>query len=152
MIRDSGQMWGPDGKLHDTKAVIPDRCYAPLYAEAIEDCKQHGAFDPRDHGHRAERRADGAEGRGVRLARQDLPDPGGRHGAHRRRASGKTLIEHAVEAGDIWRACQTKDVPIRDWVKLAVTARARHRHAGGLLARREPRPRRAAHREGRRGT
>ncbi|PYN37405.1 MAG: NADP-dependent isocitrate dehydrogenase [Candidatus Rokuibacteriota bacterium] len=120
MIRDSGKMWGPDGKLHEAKAVIPDHSYAPLYHEAIEHCKQHGAFDPRTMGTVPN----------VGLMAQQAEE----YGSHDKTfqisaagtvrivdAQGKTLIEHAVEAGDIWRACQVKDAPIRDWVKLAVT-------------------------------
>src|SRR5467141_1616959 len=120
MIRDSGQMWGPDGKLREAKAVIPDHSYAPLYHEAIESCKQHGAFDPRTMGTVPN----------VGLMAQQAEE----YGSHDKTfqisaagtvrivdAGGKTLIEHAVEAGDIWRACQVKDAPIRDWVKLAVT-------------------------------
>jgi isocitrate dehydrogenase len=120
MIRDSGQMWGPDGKLRETKAVIPDHSYAPLYHEAMEHCKQHGAFDPRTMGTVPN----------VGLMAQQAEE----YGSHDKTfqiaaagtvrivdAQGKTLIEHAVEAGDIWRACQVKDAPIRDWVKLAVT-------------------------------
>jgi isocitrate dehydrogenase len=120
MIRDSGQMWGPDGKLKPTKAVIPDHSYAPLYHEAIEHCKQHGAFDPKTMGTVPN----------VGLMAQQAEE----YGSHDKTfqlsaagtvrvvdAGGKTLIEHAVEAGDIWRACQVKDAPIRDWVKLAVT-------------------------------
>jgi isocitrate dehydrogenase len=120
MIRDSGQMWGPDGKLRETKAVVPDHSYAPLYHEAIEHCKQHGAFDPRTMGTVPN----------VGLMAQQAEE----YGSHDKTfqiaaagtvrivdAQGKTLIEHAVEAGDIWRACQVKDAPIRDWVKLAVT-------------------------------
>jgi isocitrate dehydrogenase len=120
MIRDSGQMWGPDGKLRETKAVVPDHSYAPLYHEAMEHCKQHGAFDPRTMGTVPN----------VGLMAQQAEE----YGSHDKTfqiaaagtvrivdAQGKTLIEHAVEAGDIWRACQVKDAPIRDWVKLAVT-------------------------------
>jgi isocitrate dehydrogenase len=120
MIRDSGQMWGPDGKLREAKAVIPDHSYAPLYREAIEHCKQHGAFDPKTMGTVPN----------VGLMAQQAEE----YGSHDKTfqmssagtvrivdARGTTLIEHAVEAGDIWRACQVKDAPIRDWVKLAVT-------------------------------
>ncbi len=73
-IRASGQMWGPDGKLHDMKAMIPDRCYAGIYQEVIDDCKKHGAFDVPTMGNVVERGPDGADGRGIRLARQDLRD------------------------------------------------------------------------------
>jgi len=123
MIRDSGKMRGPDGKLREAKAVIPDHSYAPLYQETIEHCKQHGAFDPRTMGSVPN----------VGLMAQQAEE----YGSHDKTfqisaagtvrvvdAQGKRLIEHAVEAGDIWRGCQVKDAPIRDWVKLAV-ARAR---------------------------
>jgi isocitrate dehydrogenase len=120
MIRDSGQMWGPDGKLHETKAVIPDHGYAPLYHEAIEHCKQHGAFDPRTMGTvpNVGLMAQQAEEYGSHDKTFQVPAAGTVRVVD---AQGKTLIEHAVEAGDIWRACQVKDAPIRDWVKLAVT-------------------------------
>jgi len=120
MIRDSGQMWGADGKLHETKAVIPDHSYAPLYREAIEHCKQHGAFDPRTMGTVPN----------VGLMAQQAEEYGSHDKTFQVSAAGTvrivdergtTLIEHAVEPGDIWRACQVKDAPIRDWVKLAVT-------------------------------
>jgi isocitrate dehydrogenase len=119
MIRDSGQMWGPDGKLKDTKAVIPDHSYAPLYHEAIEHCKQHGAFDPRtmvtvpNVGLMAQQ----AEEYGSHDKTFQLPAAGTVRVVDE---TGKTLIEHRVEEGDIWRACQVKDAPVRDWVKLAV--------------------------------
>ena len=108
-IRASGQMWGPDGKLHDTKAMIPDRCYAGVYQAVIEDCKKNGAFDVPTMGNVAKRRPDGAGGRGIRLARQDVRDRGEAARCASSIASGKALIEHAVEPGDIWRMCQTKD-------------------------------------------
>ncbi len=121
MIRNSGQMWNADGKLKDTKAVMPDRCYARVYQAVIDDCKQQRRLRPDHHGQRAERRPDGAEGRGIRLARQDLRQIPADGTMRVTDAAGKVLMEHAVEAGDIWRMCQTKDAPIRDWVKLAVT-------------------------------
>jgi isocitrate dehydrogenase len=118
-IRSSGQMWGPDGKPHDTTAMIPDRCYAGIYQEVIEDCKKNGAFDVPTMGNVAN----------VGLMAQKAEE----YGSHDKTfeiaakgtvrvvdASGKPLTEHSVEAGDIWRMCQTKDVAIRDWVKLAV--------------------------------
>ena len=120
MIRDSGQMRGPDGKLHETKAVIPDHGYAPLYHEAIEHCKRHGAFDPRTMGTVPN----------VGLMAQQAEEYGSHDKTFQMTAAGTVrivdergtpLIEHAVEEGDIWRACQVKDAPIRDWVKLAVT-------------------------------
>ncbi|NQY16520.1 NADP-dependent isocitrate dehydrogenase [Alteromonas sp.] len=120
MIRNSGQMWGPDGKEHDTKAVIPESTYATIYQEVINFCKTHGAFDPTtmgtvpnvglmaqkaeeygSHDKTFELEADGT----VSIVDQD----------------GNVLISHDVEEGDIWRMCQVKDAPIQDWVKLAVT-------------------------------
>jgi isocitrate dehydrogenase len=120
MIRDSGQMWGPDNKLHPAKAVIPDHSYAGLYREAIEHCKQHGAFDPRTMGMvpNVGLMAQQAEEYGSHDKTFQLPAAGTVRVVD---AQGKTLIEHQVEEGDIWRACQVKDAPIRDWVKLAVT-------------------------------
>jgi isocitrate dehydrogenase len=120
MIRDSGQMWGPDGKLHEAKAVIPDHSYAPLYHEAMEHCRQHGAFDPKTMGTvpNVGLMAQQAEEYGSHDKTFQLPSAGTVRVVD---AQGKVLIEHAVEAGDIWRACQVKDAPIRDWVKLAVT-------------------------------
>ena len=120
MIRDSGQIWGPDGKLHDAKAVIPDHSYAPLYDETVQHCKQHGAFDPRTMGTvpNVGLMAQQAEEYGSHDKTFLIPTPGTVRVVDEQ---GKTLIEHAVEEGDIWRACQVKDAPIRDWVKLAVT-------------------------------
>jgi len=120
MIRDSGQMWGPDNTLHDAKAVIPDHSYAGLYHEAIEQCKQHGAFDPRTMGTVPN----------VGLMAQQAEEYGSHDKTFQMSAAGTVrivdergtvLMEHAVEPGDIWRACQVKDAPIRDWVKLAVS-------------------------------
>src|SRR5499426_222138 len=120
MIRDSGQLWGPDGKLREAKAVVPDHSYAPLYAEAIEHCKRHGAFDPKTMGTvpNVGLMAQQAQEYGSHDKTFQIPAAGTVRIVD---AAGKTLIEHAVEAGDIWRACQVKDAPIRDWVKLAVT-------------------------------
>jgi isocitrate dehydrogenase len=120
MIRDSGRMWGPDGKLHEAKAVIPDHSYAPLYHETIEHCKRHGAFDPRTMGTvpNVGLMAQQAEEYGSHDKTFQIPAAGTVRIVDDK---GTTLIEHAVEAGDIWRACQVKDAPIRDWVKLAVT-------------------------------
>jgi isocitrate dehydrogenase len=120
MIRDSGQMWGADGKLHEAKAVIPDHSYAGLYREAIEHCKQHGAFDPRTMGTvpNVGLMAQQAEEYGSHDKTFQMSAPGTVRIVDER---GTSLIEHAVESGDIWRACQVKDAPIRDWVKLAVT-------------------------------
>lgn len=119
MIRDSGKMWNNDGVLQDTKAVIPDRCYATIYQAVIEDCKQHGAFDPTTMGSVPN----------VGLMAQKAEE----YGSHNKTFQietdgvvrvtddkGQVLMEQNVEAGDIWRMCQTKDAPIQDWVKLAV--------------------------------
>ncbi len=119
MIRDSGKMWGTDGQLHDTKAVIPDRCYATIYQAVIEDCKLHGAFDPTTMG--------SVPNVGLMAKKAE------EYGSHDKTfqikvdgvvrvtdSKGTLLMEQAVEAGDIFRMCQTKDAPIQDWVKLAV--------------------------------
>ncbi len=119
VIRDSGKMWGPDGKLQDIKAVIPDSSYAPVYHEVVEFCKKHGAFDPRTMGSipNVGLMAQAAEEYGSHD--KTFKAPGG--GTIRVVAtSGKTLLEHTVEEGDIWRMCQVKDAPIQDWVKLTV--------------------------------
>jgi isocitrate dehydrogenase len=120
MIREGGKMWGPDGKLHDVKAVIPDQCYATIYQAVIEDCKKHGALDPKTIGSVPN----------VGLMAQKAEE----YGSHDKTfkaaaagtirvvdASGKTLLEQTVETGDIFRMCQTKDAAIQDWVKLAVS-------------------------------
>ena len=120
MIRDGGKMWGADGKPYDTLAMIPDRCYAGVYDATVEDCKKHGALDPATMGSVPN----------VGLMAQKAEE----YGSHDKTfeiagdgvvriidASGKVLLEQAVEQGDIFRACQTKDAPIQDWVKLAVT-------------------------------
>ncbi len=119
MIRSSGQMWGPDGKQKDTKAMIPDRCYAGVYQAVIEFCKEHGAFDPTTMGSVPN----------VGLMAQKAEE----YGSHDKTfildadgavrvvdAAGNVLLEQEVEAGDIFRMCQVKDAPIQDWVKLAV--------------------------------
>jgi isocitrate dehydrogenase len=120
VIRESGKMWGPDGKLHDTKALIPDRCYATSYRTIVEDCKRNGAFDPATMGSVPN----------VGLMAQKAEE----YGSHDKtfiakgagvirivaESTGQALLEQKVEAGDIFRACQTRDVPVRDWVKLAV--------------------------------
>jgi len=119
-IRTSGQMWGPDGTLQDMKAVIPDRCYAGVYQEVIDFCRTNGAFDPATMGSVPN----------VGLMAQKAEE----YGSHDKTfeiasvgtvtvvdGAGNTLLEHAVEEGDIWRMCQTKDAPIQDWVKLAVS-------------------------------
>jgi len=119
MIRDSGKMWGADGKLHDTKAVIPDRCYAGVYQVVIDDCKQHGAFDPTTMGSvpNVGLMAQKAEEYGSHDKTFQIPTDGVVRVTD---ASGKVLMEQNVETGDIWRMCQVKDAPIQDWVKLAV--------------------------------
>ncbi len=119
-IRASGRMWGPDGKMHDTKAMIPDRCYAEIFQETISFCKENGAFDVATMGNVSN----------VGLMAQKAEE----YGSHDKTfkiaeagrvkiiaSNGDVLTDHAVAAGDIWRACQTKDAPIRDWVKLAVS-------------------------------
>jgi isocitrate dehydrogenase len=118
-IRSSGQMWGSDGELHDMKAVIPDRCYAEIYQEVINFCKTNGAFDPVTMGSVPN----------VGLMAQKAEE----YGSHDKTfeiscggvvsildADGNTLLHHDVEKGDIWRMCQVKDEPIRDWIKLAI--------------------------------
>jgi isocitrate dehydrogenase len=120
MIRESGKMWGPDGKLHDTKATIPDRCYAGVYDVVIEDCKKNGAFDPRTMGSvpNVGLMAQKAEEYGSHDKTFKAPGNGTIRIVDE---AGNTLLEQKVEEGDIFRACQTKDAPIQDWVKLAVT-------------------------------
>ncbi|MCP5347900.1 MAG: NADP-dependent isocitrate dehydrogenase [Gammaproteobacteria bacterium] len=120
MIRGSGQMWGPDGKQHDTKAVIPDRCYAGIYQQVIQFCKENGAFDPTTMGSvpNVGLMAQKAEEYGSHDKTFQVPADGTVSVVD---SSGNTLLEHKVQKGDIWRACQTKDAPIRDWVKLAVS-------------------------------
>ena len=119
-IRTSGQMWGPDGQLQDMKAIIPDRSYAGIYQATIDFCKENGAFDPTTMGNVSN----------VGLMAQKAEE----YGSHDKTfeiaaagkvrvvaASGRVLIQHEVDEGDIWRMCQTKDAPIRDWVRLAVS-------------------------------
>jgi isocitrate dehydrogenase len=119
VIRDSGKMWNPEGKLQDTKVVIPDASYAPVYHEVVEFCKKHGAFDPKTMGSvpNVGLMAQAAEEYGSHDKTFKAPGNGTIRVVD---ASGKTLLEHQVEEGDIWRMCQVKDAPIRDWVKLAV--------------------------------
>lgn len=118
-IRTSGKMWGPDGKLHDMKAIIPDRSYAGVYQETIRFCKENGAFDVTTMGSVANvgLMAQKAEEYGSHDKTFEIPFAGSVRVLD---DQGTILLEHAVEAGDIWRMCQTKDVAIRDWVKLAV--------------------------------
>ncbi|MFL6023755.1 MAG: NADP-dependent isocitrate dehydrogenase, partial [Marmoricola sp.] len=120
MIRTSGHMWGPDGNEDDTLAVIPDSSYAGVYQAVIEDCRKHGAFDPATMGSvpNVGLMAQAAEEYGSHDKTFEIPVDGTVRVLN---AAGDVLIEHDVEAGDIWRACQTKDAPIQDWVKLAVT-------------------------------
>ncbi len=119
MIRDSGRMWNGSGKLQDTKAVIPDRCYAGVYQTMIDYCKQNGAFNPATMGSVAN----------VGLMAQQAEEYGSHNKTFQLSAAGtvrvvdgtgKTLLEQPVQAGDIFRMCQVKDAPIQDWVKLAV--------------------------------
>ncbi|RON57961.1 NADP-dependent isocitrate dehydrogenase [Pseudomonas frederiksbergensis] len=119
MIRDSGKMWGTDGQLHDTKAVIPDRCYATIYQAVIEDCKVNGAFDPTTMGSvpNVGLMAKKAEEYGSHDKTFQIKTNGVVRVSD---SAGRTLLEQSVEAGDIFRMCQTKDAPIQDWVKLAV--------------------------------
>ncbi len=119
VIRDSGKMWGPDGKLQDIKAVIPDSSYAPVYHEVVEFCKKHGAFDPRTMGSipNVGLMAQAAEEYGSHDKTFKAPGSGTIRVVA---TSGTTLVEHTVEEGDIWRMCQVKDAPIQDWVKLTV--------------------------------
>ena len=119
MIRDSGKMWGADGERYDTKAVIPDRCYAGIYQATIEDCKEHGAFDPTTMGSVSNvgLMAQKAEEYGSHDKTFEIPANGTVTVTD---AQGNVLMEHSVEQGDIWRMCQVKDAPVRDWVKLAV--------------------------------
>jgi isocitrate dehydrogenase len=120
MIRTSGHMWGPDGQEADTLAVIPDSSYAGIYQVTIDDCRANGAFDPTTMGSVANvgLMAQAAEEYGSHDKTFEIPAAGTVRVLD---GSGAVLIEHDVAAGDIWRACQTKDVPVRDWVKLAVT-------------------------------
>ncbi|QIG44148.1 NADP-dependent isocitrate dehydrogenase [Nocardioides anomalus] len=120
MIRTSGHMWGPDGEEHDTLAVIPDSSYAGVYQTVIDDCRAHGAFDPATMGSvpNVGLMAKAAEEYGSHDKTFEIPAAGVVRVVT---SAGETLIEHTVQPGDIWRACQTKDEPIRDWVKLAVT-------------------------------
>jgi len=119
VIRDSGKMWNADGQLQDTKAIVPDRCYATFYQEGISFCKENGAFDPTTMGNVAN----------VGLMAQKAEE----YGSHDKtfkvtgtgtirivNSNGNVLMEHKVEKDDIYRSCQTKDIAIRDWVKLAV--------------------------------
>jgi isocitrate dehydrogenase len=118
-IRTSGKMWGADGQAHDMKAMIPDRSYATMYQECIKFCQEHGAFDVTTMGNVANvgLMAQKAEEYGSHDKTFEIPADGV---VRVLAATGETLMEHQVEKGDIWRMCQTKDLPIQDWVKLAV--------------------------------
>lgn len=131
MIRDSGRMWNTDGKLQDTKAVIPDRCYAGIYQVVIDDCKANGAFDPATMGSvpNVGLMAQKAEEYGSHDKTFQIPADGTVRVIDE---AGNVLMEHKVETGDIWRMCQTKDAPIQDWVKLAVN-RARLSHTPAVF-------------------
>ncbi|CAL2079263.1 Isocitrate dehydrogenase (NADP) [Tenacibaculum dicentrarchi] len=120
MIRTSGQMWNKEGKQQDTKAVIPDSSYAGLYQETIDFCKKNGAFDPTTMGTvpNVGLMAQKAEEYGSHDKTFEIPTNGTVDVIN---ANGTVLISHEVEQGDIWRMCQTKDAPVKDWVKLAVT-------------------------------
>ncbi len=118
-IRTSGQMWNADGSQQDTKFVIPDSCYAPLYAEAVDHCRAHGAFDPATMGTTPNvgLMAQAAEEYGSHDKTFEIAANGTVRVVDE---SGATLLSHEVEAGDIWRMCQTKDAPVQNWVELAV--------------------------------
>jgi isocitrate dehydrogenase len=120
MIRNSGQMWGPDGKQKDTKAVMPESTYARIYQEMIDFCKTHGAFDPTTMGTvpNVGLMAKKAEEYGSHDKTFEMSSAGTMRIVD---ADGNIISQHEVEEGDIWRACQTKDAPVRDWVKLGVT-------------------------------
>lgn len=120
MIRNGGKMWGPDGKEYDTKAVMPESTYATIYQEVINFCKTHGAFNPATMGTvpNVGLMAQKAEEYGSHDKTFEMPADGVVKVID---LDGNVLMQHEVKAGDIWRACQTKDAPIRDWVKLAVT-------------------------------
>lgn len=119
MIRDSGKMWNTEGKLQDTKACIPDRCYAGIYQVVLDDCKKNGAFNPVTMGSvpNVGLMAQAAEEYGSHDKTFQIPSDGVVRVTD---TSGNVLLEQNVEAGDIWRMCQVKDAPIQDWVKLAV--------------------------------
>src|SRR5690606_5254702 len=120
MIRNSGKMWGPDGTPHDTKAVIPDSSYADVYQTTIEFCKKHGAFDPATMGTvpNVGLMAQKAEEYGSHDKTFEIE---GKGEVKVYNAAGHVLFDHKVEEGDIWRMCQVKDLPVKDWVQLAVS-------------------------------
>jgi len=119
MIRDSGRMWNAAGELQDTKCVIPDHSYAPIYQAVIDFCREHGAFDPATMGSvpNVGLMAQAAEEYGSHDKTFEVSQAGTVQVVD---SAGNVLLEHPVEAGDIWRACQTKDAPVRNWVELAV--------------------------------
>ena len=118
-IRESGKMWGPDGGLHDMKAVIPDRCYATVYQEVINDCKAKGALDPTTIGSTSNigLMAQKAEEYGSHDTTFEIPQDGQ---IEVMSASGEVLLVHSVQTGDIWRMCRVKDAAVQDWIKLGV--------------------------------
>ena len=120
VIRDGGKMWGPDGKLHDTKAVIPDRCYSTFYQAVIDDCKINGQFDPSTMGSVSNvgLMAQKAEEYGSHPTTFEIPADGTVKVVGE---NGNVLMEHAVEKGDVWRMSRVKDIPVKDWVRLAVS-------------------------------
>jgi len=120
VVRDSGTMWGPDGQQHEVKCVIPDRSYAGVYQAVLDFCREHGAFDVATMGNVSNvgLMAQKAEEYGSHDKTFEIPHDGTVRVIN---ANGVVLTEHAVETGDIWRMCQTKDIAIRDWVRLAVS-------------------------------
>ena len=137
-IRSSGQMWNPAGELQDANFVIPDHSYAALYAETVEDCRRHGAFDPATMGSTSNvgLMAQAAEEYGSHDTTFQIQSPGVVRVID---DAGATLLEHEVAAGDIWRMCMTRDAAVRDWVDLAV-ARARATGAPAVFWLDETRP------------
>ena len=132
VVRDSGKMWNKLGEMEDTKCLIPDRCYATMYQEVISYVKAYGQFDPAVMGHVANvgLMAQKAEEYGSHDKTFEVPATGKVKVVNKE--TGEVIFEHSVEKGDIWRMAQTKDVGIRDWVKLAVN-RARATGVRGVL-------------------
>ena len=147
IVRDGGRTWGPDNELHDTIALIPDRCYATIYQEVIEDCQKHGAFDPATMGSVSNvgLMAQKAEEYGSHDKTFEAPANGTIRVVD---AAGAVLLEQSVEQGDIFRMCQTKDAPIQDWIKLGDQSGQDHWCPGDLLVGQEPGPRCPAHCQG----
>ena len=131
IVRDGGRTWGPDNALHDTIALIPDRCYATIYQAVIEECQTHGAFDPATMGSVSNvgLMAQKAEEYGSHDKTFEAPANGTIRVVD---ASGAVLLEQSVEKGDIFRMCQTKDAPIQDWIKLGIN-RARSTGAPAIF-------------------